>query len=368
MIRLWRLPTKKDNNVNTDMIPELVFRGHSGAGGVLSVCYLSPMNRSHLAPYFKNNSDILLTDESLQYCGVFFSGGFDSTVRVWRYHTLPTLAPEETRNDGSVTTRYDTPHQTLVGHSDIVWHVSSLSCPAHSCDYLASASADGSVKIWMCRDGESQWTLKFTYRVCDTVPSCVTLVESKSNGNSNGNGKKSPTVECYVGYTNGTIKIFNFEAEKSISTFRDDAAFSATSSQFLVNDIVVIPTMSWVISAHEDHHVRVWDIAKGSLVHSMNCHLDAVTSLSLLSCSYSPKTTSSPPVAIVTASDDCSLRFWTVSVDAKNSKKVEMKCTQEHTCHRKKFDAGILGVTVSGDGGLVASCGADGIVKVFGVE
>lgn len=53
---------------------------------------------------------------------------------------------------------------------------------------------------------------------------------------------------------------------------------------------------------------------------------------------------------------DCSIRLW--NLDTKN-------CIQEITAHRKKFDESIFSVAFHSSRPLLASAGADGIVKVF---
>lgn len=84
-----------------------------------------------------------------------------------------------------------------------------------------------------------------------------------------------------------------------------------------INRIVSHPTMSVLVTAHEDKYIRIFDITTGSkyalsekvvytdhysgqCTHSMLAHLDGVTSLSIDAAGFS----------LVSGSHDCSVCFW----------------------------------------------------------
>ena len=85
----------------------------------------------------------------------------------------------------------------------------------------------------------------------------------------------------------------------------------------------------------------------GQCTHSMLAHLDAVTSLSIDAAGF----------ALVSGSHDCSVRFW----DILGSK----ACVQEITNHREKAREGVLAVEFHPTLPIMASAGADGVVKLY---
>ena len=79
----------------------------------------------------------------------------------------------------------------------------------------------------------------------------------------------------------------------------------------------------------------------------MLAHLDAVTSLSIDAAGF----------ALVSGSHDCSVRFW----DILGSR----ACIQESTSHREKAREGVLDVEFHPSLPIMASAGADGVVKLY---
>lgn len=124
--------------------------------------------------------------------------------------------------------------------------------------------------------------------------------------------------------------------------------------------------MPMLVTAHEDKQIRIFDIVTGKqqlpsssyllthvsplpgqCTHSMLAHLDAVTSLSIDAAGFS----------LVSGSHDCSVRFW----DILGSK----SCVQEITSHREKATEGVLAVEFHPTLPIMASAGADGVVKLY---
>ena len=48
-----------------------------------------------------------------------------------------------------------------------------------------------------------------------------------------------------------------------------------------MNRLIYHPTLSLILTAHEDRSIRFFDINSGKCIHSMIGHLDAVTALDL---------------------------------------------------------------------------------------
>ena len=79
----------------------------------------------------------------------------------------------------------------------------------------------------------------------------------------------------------------------------------------------------------------------------MAAHLDAVTSLSIDAAGFS----------LVSGGHDCSIRFW----DILGSR----ACVQELTNHREKAAEGVLAIEFHPSLPVLASAGADGVVKLY---
>uniref|UniRef100_H2Y0G9 Striatin N-terminal domain-containing protein n=1 Tax=Ciona intestinalis TaxID=7719 RepID=H2Y0G9_CIOIN len=289
-MKLWNLnkplPSKKTQAL--DVEPIYSFRGHSGA--VLS----------------------LEIDTEGSSC---FSGGLDSTVRVWSIPSVEIDAYDT--YDPSVS------QKILVGHTDAVWSLSY----SGTRQQLLSASSDCSVRLW---NPTSADPLVQTYTT-DGTPTSVCFVHCDSN-------------HVVVSHTDGKVNLYDLETGQiSLVLTEGDGIISSGS----INCVVSHPTMPVTMTAHDDKHIKFYDNTNtGKLIHSMVAHLDSVTSLSV-----DPN-----GLYLLSGSHDSSIRLW--NLDSKT-------CIQELTSHRKKFDESIYSVAFHPSATYIASAGADALAKVF---
>jgi striatin 1/3/4 len=157
---------------------------------------------------------------------------------------------------------------------------------------------------------------------------------------------KADLKKVAVAYQNAVVKIFDIESGKEQSRLPSDVSYDGTPAT-QINRIVSHPTMSLLVTAHEDKFIRIFDLSTGQCTHSMPAHLDGVTSLSIDATGFS----------LVSGSHDCSVRFW----DLLGSK----ACVQEITTHREKAREGVLDVEFHPTLPFMASAGADGVVKLY---
>ncbi|ORX54069.1 WD40 repeat-like protein [Hesseltinella vesiculosa] len=253
--------------------------------------------------------------------GRFYSSSLDSTIRVWR------LPPDSHTAFSPVdSSLYIT---TLIGHTDAIWDFQlSPSSPL-----LASAAADGKVKVWNTTGTAD--LLKHSWQAGDqhVMPTSVDFCRT--------DGRK-----VMVAKTDASIQIYDVETGQVITSWNTNALPDGQASQ-QINKIVAHPTMNLVLAGYEDRYIRCFDINSGKATFEMSGHLDAVTSLSIEPSGLS----------FVSGGHDSSLRFW----DLAKTK----SCIQEISAHRKKGDEGVLAAQFHPRYPWLISCGADAIVKVY---
>ncbi|KAJ3052367.1 Striatin-3 [Rhizophlyctis rosea] len=269
-----------------------------------------------------------------------YTGSTDATIRVWK---MPSLTKEKYDNYDSSLKKH-----TFVGHSDIIWDLKSHPLPQQF-PILASASGDGTVKLWDVTSGS--FGLKSTIRYGGTV----------DGGESNGGGGEgdgellSPTSldwvhtglnRIVVAYRNSVVKVFDMETGREVLRCKSGETFDGTTAT-QINRVVCHPTLPLIITAHEDRFIRLFDVNTGECTHSQIGHLDGVTTLDIA------------PGGLTMASGghDCSIRWWDLGTRS---------CVQEYTSHRKKNDEGVWSVKYHPMlQETMASGGADGLCKIY---
>ncbi|KAL7409553.1 striatin-3-like protein [Mrakia frigida] len=131
-----------------------------------------------------------------------------------------------------------------------------------------------------------------------------------------------------------------------MARMQSDESYDGTPAT-QINAIVTHPTLPLLVSAHEDKFIRFFDISSGEQTYVLPAHSDAVTSLAI-----SPLV----PNTLVSGGHDSSLRIW--DLDTKTF-------VQEITLHRRNKDQGVLAVSMHPKRKVLASAGADGIVKLL---
>jgi len=290
-LKLWNLqktvPAKK--SAALDVEPVYTFRAHTGP--VLSLAIAS----------------------SGDLC---FSGGIDSTIRVWNMPN-PSVDPYDCF-DPSVLAA------TLRGHTDAVWSLAYNT----SRQQLLSASSDGTVKLWSPVNKTQSLLRSFEREAA--MPTSVDWV-------------KDDQSHMVAAYTNADCVIYDIETGNPViklDTMSDGADVG------LITKVVSHPTLPLTITAHEDRHIRFFDNSTGKQTHVMVAHLDAVTSLAV----------DTNGLYLISGSHDSSVRLWNLETKT---------CIQEITAHRKKFDESIFDVAFHPSRPYIASAGADALAKVF---
>ncbi|KAI8093369.1 WD40-repeat-containing domain protein [Halteromyces radiatus] len=259
-----------------------------------------------------------------------YSSSLDATIRVWRL-------PSEQHGTFSPVdpSLYIT---TFIGHTDAIWDFKL----SPNSNLLASASADGKVKIWDTQGTTELLKRSWGYEGTNVdeneqdyvAPTCLDFCRTDVN-------------KLVVSYTNAKIRLFDIETGKVVLTFTgsDDDYDSTCKTQ--INKVVSHPTMPLIVSGHEDRQIRFFDINSGKSTFKMSAHLDAVTSLDM----------DPSGMTFVSGGHDSSIRLWDMAMTK--------TCIQEFSAHRKKGDEGVLDIQYHRSFPWMVSGGADGIVKIY---
>ncbi|KAL1930162.1 hypothetical protein VTP01DRAFT_1316 [Rhizomucor pusillus] len=214
---------------------------------------------------------------------------------------------------------------TYVGHTDAVWDFKLFPVSSGDSCFLASASADGTVKIWDTQASGQLLKSTLNYNgVSDTaaygridqdlpVPTSVDFCHTDLN-------------KLAVSYSNAEIQIFDIETGQVVTTLKDPNSSHDGTPATQINKLVAHPTMPLIITGHEDRYIKFFDLKSGKCAFSMSAHLDAVSCLDV-----DPSGT-----ALVSGGHDSSIRLWDISMSK--------TCMQEFSAHRRKGHEGVLSV------------------------
>ena len=413
MIKRFHIPDRHPGQLSgsgsdLDVTADFTHRGHHGA--VLCLTSWSP------SPNFS-------TGGRAQGDGWIFSGGQDSTIRVW----------ERGRVD---------PKATLDFHTDAVWCLCVLPAtlgavfPASN-GYgspdrilLVSGSADGSVKVWAVsappqlsspqpgsgRRGPggrvrgnsmssgSGFVNSPQPTTASNSPFHHTLIHSISRENSTA----SPTCitalsgngdTFVVSYSDAAVIVYDTRSGEEIASMASLETYDGTMATS-VNAVVATtvgldqphqgmneedsssgggPTGGGramagsgiegvIISGHEDRFVRFFDANSGkstSRAYPLCLHRSGSLTWCLGQCTYNMLAHPAAISSLSLSPDSRELVSAGHDASLRFWSLEKRSCTQEITSHRIMRGEGVCAVVWSQDGRWVVSGGGDGIVKVF---
>jgi WD40 repeat protein len=302
-VKLWNVskPSKRSNE------PIHTFRGHTGP--------------------------VFVVRCQNDFC---FSAGADASVRVWD--------TPNTDNNPYASHGHAEPFSRAViqGHTDAIWAM-SLSSNSSS-PHILSASSDGTTRLWNYRQivsendnvdelhrGIRPVTPKHTiYSREGATPTCVTHLPNDPS-------------KFIVSFTDSTLSLFDIESQQVLWTTIQP---QSNIENNIIYQCIAHPTLPMVVTAHEDSNIRFFDTKTGQMSFEMVGHKDAVSCLA-----FDPT-----GLYFMSGGHDSSLRVWDVQTK---------HCVQEIPTHRKKYDESIHSLAYHPTKSMVASAGADSIIKLF---
>ncbi|MDM8518875.1 CHAT domain-containing protein [Anaerolineales bacterium HSG6] len=243
--------------------------------------------------------------------------------------------------------------QTLENHTDTVWSM------AYHPDgtQLASASSDGTVKLWDTATGQLIQTLE---NHTDTVWS----VAYSPDGTQLASASQDKTIILWDLKTHKHIDVLTHTSAVHCITYSpkgEQLAFALDDNSIILWDVATeqpIRTLqghtaniasltynsdgSQLASASYDQTIKLWDVATGEIIHTLEGHTGSV-----LSIAYSMKSNQ-----LISASDDRTIKVW----DIMTGENIETL-----TGHR---DA-VLSVAYHPDGNQLVSGALNGIIILW---
>lgn len=346
-IKLWNLnkvPLASNKNKATqDLEPIYTYRGHKSP--VLSLLVIN--NRIYSGGL---NGEILVWKIPFAYNSIDPYDSYDPSLQVgnleghtdavWSLVGIPNDDPSTPADEDVVDAVVDSFPNSDLGISNI--------------NLICSASADATIKVWNLKKLKCIKTI-----VCDenlgkptclaALPSNATLDSSASNINSSTvkstDSTSSSTSSQYlaVSFTKGSILIYDLN---STNFSQPVLVFESSKLQHRVNAIIVHPTLTVIVTAHEDQNLRFWDYTTGKCIHEMVAHQSEITSLDI----------DSEGLYLLSGAHDCSVRLWNFE---------SRRCIKETKSHIEKFSEAILDVSFHPTQKYFGTAGADSRAKIY---
>jgi striatin 1/3/4 len=203
------------------------------------------------------------------------------------------------------------------------------------------------VYAWKIDDDENAAAQRYTVDHKDpktnilSIPTTLSILPTDTN-------------KLLIGYLNGDLSVVDVETGKIVTNILSsepeggDFAWSANHTKHMTS-ISCHPHQSIALTAHVDQCVRYFDINKGSCVHVLRAHRDSVTSVSVDNTGQ----------YFVSSSHDQGVRFWDLS-----TRKI-VQDLDPHQTHAKKFDESVHSVVYHPSQPVLASGGADSVIKIY---
>ncbi|KAF7629884.1 hypothetical protein Mgra_00009112 [Meloidogyne graminicola] len=211
--------------------------------------------------------------------------------------------------------------------------------------YLYTCSTDKTVRVWdmetgVCVRRFRSHTVFFIFFIYSTF--------LKDFVNGCHPARRGPDMVC-SGSDDGTIQVsvlvHDLRKRKPAVIFENINKYQVTTVTF--ND-----TGELVVSGGIDNALRVWDLRKNTLLHSMHGHSDTVTGLSL-----------SPDGSyILSNAMDCTARIWDIRAYSSSQ-----RCVKTLSGHQHNFEKNLLRCAWSPDSHRISCGSSDRFVYIWDV-
>lgn len=165
----------------------------------------------------------------------------------------------------------------LIGHTDAVWDLALVRDEST----LISCGAEGTVKVWDVSGPSGGGSLRLTWGWAGLENADDLHEDYDVPGATAVEALKADLKKVAVAYQNAVVKVFDIESGKELSRLQSDMSYSALlvlifpryvlnptldgTPATQINCIVSHPTMSLLVTAHEDKFIRIFDVTTGGL-------------------------------------------------------------------------------------------------------
>lgn len=329
LVKAWEIGPPRRSTLHNDTVePYLTLRGHSAA--VLALAYRSADR-------------------------VLFSAGMDRQIRIWR---LPDGRAHRAYGTNATMSQRAMRAGALAGHTNTIW---CLQQHPHF-NYLASASADGSIGLWsaeldsrnrdagcletslVCRppDGGTGPYARDPAGILCELPACVSWVPTD-------------VTRLLGGYASSRVAVFDIKRAAEVIDLQalgnnQVALASGTThlgpaSSAAVTSACCHQVMQLAITGHADCRARLIDLVSGRFVAALGGHPDAVTSVCI---------DPAQGHTVITGCHDGCVRIFDLRTG---------RCCQQLRVHQLKYSEAVHCVHHAAR--VIATAGADGHVSVL---
>ncbi|MFW9996008.1 MAG: hypothetical protein ACFFD4_28465 [Candidatus Odinarchaeota archaeon] len=279
-------------------------------------------------------------------------------------HREVTLFPKGRNNGFSLVKTLSGPSLTLTGHTGKINGVSFN----NNGSFLASASDDGTIKIWDVTSGKELLSIM-------TSSSRVTSVAFNPNGSGLLSGSLSSNIPTTLWNASSGVNISSLQGPVSdvwsvayspdgetlaagFGTGSPDnaiilwKAIEAYTPQVLaghgsrITDLAFSKAGEFLVSSSVDQTVKLWDLTTDTEIRTLTGHVDQVSSVAL--------STDGVTIASGAGGQDQTVKLWNALTGSL------MHTLTDHTSN-------VTGLTFSSDGKTLASCSLDNTIKIWDV-
>lgn len=278
---------------------------------------------------FYGHTSMVTSVLGIEEKNICLTAGADKRIMVWE---IPDMGKDPFGRLGNAC-KYKL--HTFDVHKDVVWDLkSSHTLNPSSKQLIFAASADATISVLTFDEDNKSVHSRLEFEDTDNggvfaIPTSIAPLYTDEN-------------KLLAAYRSGHISLFDVEKSVSILSLKPDSPVWLTKA-------IVVPDSSLAFIGGDDNAIQFFDLNSGKIIHRMMAHTTTISSLVL----------GPSPDVLISADHDSTIRMWSIS---------QRKCQQDlsvNQTHRRKNQEGVHSLAFHKSKSVLASGGADGIVKLY---
>lgn len=176
-----------------------------------------------------------------------YSGALNGELIKWKISFNPEKNDQYDKFDNSLIVL------NFLAHKDAIWTLKLFEQPYNQA-FLCSGSADNTIKIWDTSGKKEKFLVKINV---DNSPTCITRIEE--------NNAFKDVADMAVSLQNGKILLYDTKTlltDSSTTNAQPKIVLESTETpDSTVNAIAVHPLSPYLVSAHSDCTIHIWNIS-----------------------------------------------------------------------------------------------------------